>query len=158
MSEQRETKQGFEQWAILELFGHNVMAGFVSEETIAGGALLRIDVPAIDDTHPAFTKYYGHSAIYAMTPTTEAHAREAAAQIRVRPVTLYILPEPAQQRARLPMRSGDDDFDADAEYARRRDSLDDDDDDDEHKTEEELHASYSSDDDDNDVVSDPVPF
>lgn len=94
---EQEMPERFEQWAIIELFGHNVIAGFVSEQTIGGAALVRVDVPQVDDNHPAFTKFFGGGAIYAMTPTSEQHARQAAAQIRVRPVALYVLPEPKRQ-------------------------------------------------------------
>lgn len=127
-----QSTERFESWAIVELFGHNVMAGFVSEQTIAGTSLLRIDVPEVDEQHPAFTKMYGGAAIYGLTPTTEAHAREAAAQIRVRPVTLYVLPEPK----RLPQMS-----DQDIEGYAYADAMEDDrfDDDDE--------ADYEDDDD-----------
>lgn len=105
-----QTSERFEGWCVVEVFGHNVFAGFVSERTIGGAALIQVDVPEVDESHPAFTKLFGAAAIYSITPTTEAHAREAAAQIRVRPVTLYILPEPK----RLPMGgSGSAGFDVD---------------------------------------------
>lgn len=119
-----QTTEKFECWCVVEIFGHQTYAGYVTERTIGGAALIQVDVPQVDEQHPAFTKLFGSAAIYAITPTTEAHAREAAAQIRVRPVTLYILPEPR----RLPIR--DDRFDgpdADEEYSRRADGFDDDD-------------------------------
>lgn len=109
---EQQTTQTFESWAIIELFGHNVIAGLVSEQTIGGAALIRVDVPEVDDAHPAFTKFYGGGAIYAMTPTTEAHAREAAAQIRVRPVALYILPGAGPA---LPALNESDDYDRDGD-------------------------------------------
>lgn len=89
-----QAQERFEGWCFVEIMGHNVFAGFVSERTIGGTAMLQVDVPEVDQEHPAFTKLFSSGAIYAITPTTETHAREAAAQIRVRPVTLYILPEP----------------------------------------------------------------
>lgn len=96
---EQQASERFEGWCILEIMGHQTFAGFVSERAIAGAGMLQIDVPAVDDRHPAFTKLFAPSAIYGITPTTEAHAREAAAQIRQRPVTLYILPEPKRQIA-----------------------------------------------------------
>lgn len=93
--------KGFESWAIIELFGHNKIAGLVTEQTFGGSSLLRVDVPEVDADHPAFTKFFGIGAIYGMTPTTETNARAAAAQMRVRPFTLYILPEPPRQLARV---------------------------------------------------------
>lgn len=97
MQAQQQTNEKFEQWCIVEIMGHNVFAGFVSERTLGGTAMIQVDVPEVDEEHPAFTKLFSSNAIYAISPTTEAHAREAARRIRQRPVTLYILPQPARQ-------------------------------------------------------------
>ena len=86
----------FAQWAILELFGHQRIAGKVTEAAIGGCALLRVDVPAVDD-QPGFTRYYGQGAIYSLTVVEEAVARSAAARIRPTPVEIYLLPRTAQQ-------------------------------------------------------------
>jgi hypothetical protein len=40
-----ETTPKFHSWAIVELFGHNQLAGLVTEQTIAGQSFIRIDVP-----------------------------------------------------------------------------------------------------------------
>jgi hypothetical protein len=79
-------------WSIVELMGHNVIAGEVTEQTIAGAAFLRVDVPEIDGA-AAFTKFYSAAAIYAITPTDEATARQAAARLAVRPVTPWVVPD-----------------------------------------------------------------
>ena len=60
----------FETWAIVELFGHVKMAGRVSEQVIAGAAMLRLDVPAADG-QAGFTRFYGSSAVYSITPTDQ---------------------------------------------------------------------------------------
>lgn len=112
----------FEGWAIVELMGHNTVAGFVSEQTIAGSAMLRVDVPQVDDDHPGFTKFYGGSALYGVTPTTEEVARHAAARLQVRPISPYVLPTPSRQL----VDSMADDFD-DGGYEASRDDYDDDD-------------------------------
>lgn len=78
-------------WAIVELMGHAVIAGEVSEEEIASNKFLRVDVPENGDI-PKYTKFYGSSAIYAITPTDEATARHALQSLQVRPVAQYILP------------------------------------------------------------------
>jgi hypothetical protein len=108
-------QQTFSGWAIVELFGHNTIAGMVSEQSIGGASFVRVDVPQIDDQHPAFTKLYGAAAIYAMTPVTEEHARAAAHHIRVRPVQVYILPdrEASPARPQLATAAPADDFDDD---------------------------------------------
>lgn len=90
-----ETRTEFEGrvWAIVELLGRNVLAGEVSEVTIAGAPMLRIDVPEIlmdgKVDIPGFTKYVGGRAIYGITPTDEATARMAVLRVRSRPISLY---------------------------------------------------------------------
>lgn len=36
-------------WAIVELFGHKVIAGEISEVDVAGTQMLRVDVPAVGE-------------------------------------------------------------------------------------------------------------
>lgn len=82
-------------WGIVEIMGHRRFAGRLSEETVAGAGFVRIDVPECEG-RAAFTKLFGPSAIYAITPTDEASARAAAAAFRERPVEVYgLLPAPA---------------------------------------------------------------
>lgn len=92
-----DSKTAFEGHAIVELMGHNVIAGFVSEETIAGIAMLRVDVPQVDEEHPPFTKFFSGGAVYGITPTTEDVARHAAMKLRVRPISPYVVPVPPAQ-------------------------------------------------------------
>jgi hypothetical protein len=77
----------FKGWAVLELMGHRRRAGMVEEVEIAGGKLLRIDIPTSGGN---VTELYGCSAIYALRPVSEEIARRAAADIGdprpVRPV------------------------------------------------------------------------
>lgn len=71
-------------WAILELMGHRRLAGRVTEEEVAGVNMLRIDVPRGDGFT---TQYYGAAAIYCITPTTEAVARDVASMNQPQPVS-----------------------------------------------------------------------
>ncbi len=80
----------FEGFAIVELMGHRKLAGHVREVTIAGGAFIRLDVPS----DPPVTQYYGPSAIYCITPTTEDLAKRVAQAARPTPVHQYELPAP----------------------------------------------------------------
>ena len=79
----------FDQWAIIELFGHTQIAGRVTEESIGGCSFLRVDVPEIGG-RPGFTKYLGNGAIYSMTPVGEEIARAALERIRPAPISVYI--------------------------------------------------------------------
>lgn len=77
---------GFTGWALVEVMGHRQLAGYVGEQPIAGGTLVRVDVPATepegadDDPRPtpAYTTCVGVQSLYALTPCDEATARAAA--------------------------------------------------------------------------------
>lgn len=71
-----EEKTGYEGWAIVELFGRQMIAGRLTTEVVGGGSFVRVDVPATDGA-PGFTKFFGPGAIYAITPTDEATAAVA---------------------------------------------------------------------------------
>lgn len=81
----------FEEWAILELMGHRKLAGLVREATIAGGAFIRIDIPAVEPGKWTATQYYSPASVYCMTPCTEALARQTAASYQPVPVNRYEL-------------------------------------------------------------------
>lgn len=85
----------FEQWGIVELMGHQRTAGRLTEETIGGANMLRVDVP---DGELFRTAYYGASAIYALHVTDEKVARAAATGMGKRPPYAYeisrLLPAP----------------------------------------------------------------
>jgi len=84
---------GFEGWAIVELFGHNMIAGFASRESIGGTEFIRVDVPDESaENGVGFTKFFNGSAIYAITPTTEAVARVAARRLELRPISPWVVP------------------------------------------------------------------
>lgn len=78
----------FEQWGIVELFGHNKIAGMISEQSIGGCSFVRVDVPAIGDNQ-GYTKVYGNGAIYAMTFTDEETAKAAAKMYSPRPIDVF---------------------------------------------------------------------
>jgi hypothetical protein len=80
----------FDQWAIVELFGHQVIAGRVSEQTIGGSTFVRVDVPGVENGSIGFTRFYGQGAIYSITPVSEQAARLAAKRCAPRPITIYI--------------------------------------------------------------------
>jgi hypothetical protein len=101
-----DNSNGFKQWMIVELFGHQVIAGLVSEQTIGGSSFIRVDVPATEKRE-AYTRFFGDKAIYAMTPVDEATAKAAVKAYSQAPIQEYKL------RAALPPGDDDDDDDED---------------------------------------------
>lgn len=83
------TEQANEQYAIVELFGHQRIAGMISEHNL-GGTFIRVDVPAING-RKAFTKLYGQNAIYGITFVDRDVALAAAEKLSLKPVTAYDL-------------------------------------------------------------------
>ncbi|MGR9441656.1 hypothetical protein [Rhizobium leguminosarum] len=70
------TSEVFESWAIVELMGHRKRPGYAKEVEIAGGKMLRIDIPVSDGD--SVTEFYGTPAIYAIRPATEEVCRDMA--------------------------------------------------------------------------------
>lgn len=81
----------FDCWCIVNLFGHQRIAGRVTEQQIGGQAFVRVDVPAVGEKLP-FTRMFGAGAIYSIDPVSEAVCRGAAATIRAEPVSVYDMP------------------------------------------------------------------
>lgn len=111
------TPNNFEGWAILEIFGHQRYAGYVTTQTFGTAAMFRLDVPALaarekitkrpgyfDGTYvPAgslvkegavqgYTKLFGIASIYTMTPCTEEAALNAVEEIQLRPLMEVQIP------------------------------------------------------------------
>lgn len=96
------------QWAIVELFGHQRIAGELSQEAFGGDTFVRIDVPEVSypedvyidgrrevQTHtiPAHTKLFGAKAIYGIEIVDEPTAMLAAHGFKRAPLTVYALRE-----------------------------------------------------------------
>ena len=66
--------------ALVELFGHQRIVGLLSQQTFGTGVLFRVDVPdLLKDGKVArrgFTRYFGISAIYSVTPIDEETVRQ----------------------------------------------------------------------------------
>ncbi|OPY76094.1 MAG: hypothetical protein A4E63_00202 [Syntrophorhabdus sp. PtaU1.Bin050] len=83
-----EDKEKPELWAIIELFGHNQIAGIMSEYSVGGCSFVRVDVPVTKEC-PGYTKLYGNGAIYAITITDEETARAVAERISPKPMSVW---------------------------------------------------------------------
>lgn len=83
------SEPGAQLWAIIELFGHQVIAGAVTKVEPFGAPMVQVDVPATD-SQPAFSKLLNPSAIYGITYVTEEVSRSAANEARHKPVQVYV--------------------------------------------------------------------
>jgi hypothetical protein len=86
-----ETK--FEQWANVELMGHQRVVGRCTEESIAGANMLRVDIPVAGNAHVTefATRYFSSSAIYCITPVTEEVARKLCRNLKQEPAFAWEL-------------------------------------------------------------------
>lgn len=104
----------FEFWCLVELFGHQRIAGKCTEQNIAGTNMLRVDVPA-NEKYPAFTKFYGSSAIYAINPMDEETVTLLADNISAGPINVWDINKLLKDRKNLLTNevpsSGEDDDD-----------------------------------------------
>jgi hypothetical protein len=91
-------KSSFNEWALVELFGHQKIVGKVSEASLAGGAFLRVDVPAFNG-EAEFTRFFGPGAVYSINPVTEDVARGLMTSYRNEPVSRFELPQIAEKVA-----------------------------------------------------------
>jgi hypothetical protein len=79
----------FECWGHVEIMGHNQIAGRLSEQSIGGRVMLRVDVPLEDGSFR--TEFLGGSAIFRVTPADEAAVRKLVTRMRPEPVFAYML-------------------------------------------------------------------
>lgn len=112
----------FDGWAIVELFGHQKEAGYVTTEYYGSAAMFRIDVPELPEREwvlerpqrgddyallpigtkvrreavPARTRLVGPGAVYGMTPCTDEVVRRAIESGIQRPLIVLEMPKDKQ--------------------------------------------------------------
>ena len=78
--ESKDDGDQLKSWALVELFGHQRIVGFLSQQTFGTGVLFRVDVPDLVKegkvVRVGFTRYFGLSAIYSITPIAEEVVRQ----------------------------------------------------------------------------------
>jgi hypothetical protein len=78
-------QEELKSWALVEVFGHQRIVGYLSQQAFGSGVLFRVDVPDLMKdgkiVRPGFTRYFGLSAIYSITPVSEAMVRELLPRI-----------------------------------------------------------------------------
>jgi hypothetical protein len=82
------SEEKFDQWGIVEIMGHDRIAGRITEQAMGGCAFVRVDVPEIGG-RPAYTKLFGSSAIFSISLTSEETARLAAAKFSPAPMSSW---------------------------------------------------------------------
>lgn len=80
----------FEHWGLVELMGHQRVAGLISEVSLAGKGFVRVDVPD-QKGQTQFSRFYSPDAVYCISPTDKQIAIGLAIKCAVRPVTIYDL-------------------------------------------------------------------
>lgn len=85
------SEEKFDAWAIVELFGHQRMAGRITEASVGGCQFIRVDVPPVGE-NAGYTRLLGQGAIYAINLVDEPVARAAAESYRTVPVSSYEIP------------------------------------------------------------------
>ena len=83
-----DNNQKFDLWCIVELFGHDKVAGKCTEQEIAGTNFLRIEIPETPN-QPSYTEFYGNKAIYSIKPVTEEIARQTANALNKAPISSW---------------------------------------------------------------------
>ena len=62
-------------YALVEIFGHTRIVGYLSQQTFGTGVMFRVDVPDLlkdgKVLRVGFTRYFGLAAIYSITPCSE---------------------------------------------------------------------------------------
>ncbi len=77
--------QKLELFAIVELFGHQQIAGAVTEQTVGSSTFVRITVPETK-AQPTFDRLVNPSAIYAINPVTQEVMQLMAEKINQKPI------------------------------------------------------------------------
>lgn len=120
-------QSSFSGWALVELFGHQREAGYVTTQYFGDKAMFQIDVPEIDAREetltapryidgvfapvgtvvsrgaiPGRSRLLGPGALYAINPATEEAVKAAISASERRELKVISLPEGKQLQAALP--------------------------------------------------------
>lgn len=104
----------FDLWCLVELFGHTKIYGRCTEQNIAGSNMLRVDVPETTN-QPAFTRFFGASAIYSISPLDEDTCKFMAAKLEVKPIESWNISEVARKHNLLLASRADNEKESDEE-------------------------------------------
>jgi hypothetical protein len=136
----------FDGWAIVELFGHQKIAGFVTTQYFGTACMFRVDVPELPErertlkyservqisengftyadagtkvkqpAEPGYSRLLGPGAIYALNPCTEQTVREFIDRERKMPLVALDLPAARAKALAAPSDSDGDDYADDPDF------------------------------------------
>ncbi len=76
-------------WVLVELFGHQRIVGKVTVDPVDFPGMVRVDVPDLlkngEVERAGFTRYFGRSALYSVTPISEQSVRELLPHVNGHP-------------------------------------------------------------------------
>lgn len=78
----------FEIFAIINLFGHQQLAGQVTLRTLGSVTFIQVDVPETKRA-PKFTRFINPTAIYDFYPVTEDLMKRKAEALNLQPISIY---------------------------------------------------------------------
>ena len=103
-------QEKFDLWCVVELFGHSRIAGWCTEQNVAGTNMLRVDVPDTSN-QPGFTRFLSSGAIYAINPVSEEVARQMAENLQIQPVNIWDVNHLVDQKLKSLQSGESPDFD-----------------------------------------------
>lgn len=88
-AEPRNDPPELKAWSLVELFGHQRIVGWVTVDPIDFPGMVRVDVPDLlkdgKVERAGFTRYFGRSALYSVTPISEQSVRELLPHVNGHP-------------------------------------------------------------------------
>lgn len=114
-------------WAVVEIMGHRTRAGLISDITIGGATMLRIEHPtrAGHTGEDPLEEFYAPTAIFSIRPCSQDEAISVAAWAWAAPPALVAQPLPHELEAMVDVMVDDDEAErAEAERAEQDDEDD----------------------------------
>lgn len=114
--EYRDDQPQFDEWAIVELMGHQKMAGHVTQAPI--GDFLRVDVydATGDEVEILYTRLINPKAIYAINPVSREVALAVGKQFAKPPVARWEMRALLPPRDEVPVGPDEDDWGDDEDW------------------------------------------
>lgn len=100
-------QEKFESFAIVEIMGHTKIAGMATAMQFGNTVMLRVDVPETSK-QPAFSKMYGMSSIFSISPVDEVTAKAHAEALEVKPIMVWEVERSIDKRVQEGIRKGVD--------------------------------------------------